>query len=237
MQCPHCRRSYARSFYFARHVLCCKLIHGLTKEDAHEQEDTPSVRDLYLLVQELTKQQSDLTKRLKALEGANPVKKAKGILATLQQLAPPTTGVWDWCSGASVDQRSLETLFTGDYTDAISGMMAAFARKTPEPARPFRCYTAKSGAFYAWRADEGGWSELTKEEWARWVNLWVGKTLDSFKQWQDTLGDEIYSEKGSRLYHRNVKKVMGGSTTRDTMHSRLKTKLYTALKVDLKSPN
>ena len=57
---------YSRKSYYERHVLCCKVLSMSRKADLEIEElsDTPNIRELYILVQELSykyqKQQAEL---------------------------------------------------------------------------------------------------------------------------------------------------------------------------------
>ena len=69
--CHHCNKEYSRKIYFDRHLLCCNL-KALAMEkgsvELEEMNDTPSQRELYLMLQELIKKQYDMEKEIKRLK-------------------------------------------------------------------------------------------------------------------------------------------------------------------------
>ena len=78
--CPHCLRHYERKVYLDRHVGMCQLLTKTKRErklEVQEQEDTPSVRDLYTAVLELTEKYSQLEKKFTDLSKYATIKKQK----------------------------------------------------------------------------------------------------------------------------------------------------------------
>ena len=68
--CPHCQRSYSRKIYFDRHIGVCEFLSKSKKAqklDIEERKDTPTVRDLYMVVMELVKKNKQLEDRIEEL--------------------------------------------------------------------------------------------------------------------------------------------------------------------------
>ena len=69
--CHYCDKKYTRKMYYDRHIICCQMIH-LSKREKHiqleEDYDTPSIRDLYLIIQELSNKCLTFEKKIKNLE-------------------------------------------------------------------------------------------------------------------------------------------------------------------------
>ena len=65
--CPYCTQTYKRKGFFERHVLCCKI--GSTAiKCTDEEDDVPTIRELYTIIQELVKKSADDRRELNSLK-------------------------------------------------------------------------------------------------------------------------------------------------------------------------
>lgn len=238
MQCPHCTRTYTRAHYFNRHVLCCKIL-SMTKHErklaVEEEGNMPSGHELYIIVQELASRQDRMDQRLKRLEAACPPKRKQCILTWLSSHPHPSTRLDPWFSTLQLPTGTVQSIIDSDYptgtAKAIITMVKAAHADTS--ILPLACLAQKEGVLYGY--GDTGWKELGPKDFGQLLTLWSQKIMVAFKTWQDDLGDTVYTEKGSRAYHAGVQKVMGGMGGGDSVAARIRNKVYTGLRVDLKS--
>ena len=242
MQCPHCSKEYKRENAFTRHVMCCKILSMKPKEREEEcvsLNETPPLHQVYRLVQSLIVSENRLRKRVELLERCQ--KRADGrkedVINWLSKNILPSQCFQSWVENIKLNSTDLQNVFDNDYID---GLLSAISRVSEnEKNAPFRCFQHQSNTFYLFveidKENESKWEKATHSAINSFIDKITQKILELFKEWQDSQGDDIYTENGSRMYHKNVRKVMGGSLPREVSLSRLRSKIYNLWKTDIHS--
>lgn len=236
-KCDHCQRYYSKKSYYERHILCCKVLSMSRKEadrEVEELRDTPNIRELYILVQELSfkyqKQQDELNSLRKYVE------KTKKMLNIVDWLNDNCNGSFDftkWLDTIKVSRLQLEHIFQFDF---IQGFMYIIQENLPlqENNLSIRCFDQKKGTFFVY-SDTDNWKTMTGIEFEKMINSINAKIVREFKEWQVENREKILAGKfGDNYYQECVIKVLGGKTNPAVLHSKIKTKLYNYLKLNLK---
>lgn len=66
LECPHCRKEYKRKDFYRKHVLLCGMLSS-TDRSMDDFDDTPDIRNLYTIVQELGHRVEEYKKECGAL--------------------------------------------------------------------------------------------------------------------------------------------------------------------------
>lgn len=238
MQCPHCTRPYQRKTAFDKHVACCSILSSSAKERESFGQDlaeTPPLTEVYKLVQRLVINEARMQKRIERLENqlSRSIKRKQDVLGWLNQSAHPTQSFTQWARSLTLTRADLECIFVSDY---VEGLYQVIRRVTENVVcAPFRCFAHQQNAFYLYEQDDADtieWKKADNAAMTTFIDTVHHKVIEQFKRWQDEQGDNIYTDKGSRTYHTNVRRVMGGTLPRDVSHTRLRTKMYNVWKTD-----
>ena len=236
-KCDHCERYFSRKSYFDRHTLCCKMLKMSKREakiDSEEISDTPTIREMYILLQELTykyqKQQSELNSLKRYVE---KTKKMLNIVDWLNENCVSSTDFQEWLNSVVITRIQLENIFKYDF---IQGFMYIIQELLPLQCNNIciRCFDQKKGTFFIHRKDEK-WKTMTGLEFEKMINVINMKIMSEFKKWQIENRDKILKQSfGDNYYQECVIKVLGGNQNQAIIHSKIKSKLYNYLKFNLK---
>jgi len=235
--CPHCQRSYQRKLYYDRHVGVCQLLSKSKRErtlEIEEQDDTPSVRDLYLAVMEMTEKYSQLEQKFAELSKYAAIKKQKlNIIDWLNtNYNSRATDYQMWFNTIQVQYEDLDRLFKTDYIGGV-GLMLQKLLPLEDDTRPLRAFAGKDSVFYVYRQTENRWDIMDGETFTKMMHLFDKQFMVAFVQWQNENKHRMHLDDFSETYTKNAKKIMGGNSTREQLYSRIKKELYTYLRSEL----
>jgi hypothetical protein len=242
MQCQHCFKEYKRENAFKRHLQCCAILSKSKKERQDETEsieDTPPLNEVYRLVQTLVINEQRLRKRIESLEKS--LRRADGrkedILGWLGNNIKPAHTFQNWIDSIKLTEADLENVFQNDFIEGIFGAISRVSEDIENP--PFRCFQHQSNTFYVYTAvdEDSQWVKAPFSLINNFIDKITQKIIELFKKWQDEQGDAIYTESGSRTYHKNVRKVMGGTLPREVSQARLRGKIFNRWKTDIRGIN
>jgi hypothetical protein len=231
--CPHCQRSYQRKLYYDRHVSVCEILCKSKRErrlEVEENADTPTVRDLYKVVMEMTVKYNQLEQKYQALsqDMAKLSTQQKPKISTLDWLnlkyskAPEFTL---WLNQLKVNRDDLLQLFKGDYSKGVISVLKQSLRLEDEE-RPLYAFTNKDNVFYL--VEQKKWIMMSDEMYTKLMHNLDKKFMTEFLKWQTENKDNMYLDDFSLEYAKNVKKIM---ITREAVYSRIKRDLYYYLKI------
>ena len=230
--CPHCQRSYQRKTFYDRHVAVCNMLCKSKKErvlDAEEQSDTPTVRDLYKVVMEMTLKYNTLEQKFKEMEKFVNAKKQKlDIVVWLNAKHLNTVDYSTWFNTITVKREHLEILFQTDYVNGVvKALLDALLREDDNV--PVRAFSEKPNVFYIFQNKEKQWSIMDDECYLKLMYLLDKKFMVEFGKWTEENKDKLYLDDFKLIYAKNVRKIMA---TREHLYSRIKRELYKKLQED-----
>ena len=222
MNCRFCSKEYSRAFYLKRHEACCQLLHSNSqqrKQALEESEDVPSPLDTYVLLQETVNRIKILENRITKLERNAPMSKKKGIQLILDSKVKPIQTLEVWISNVNISPQALQESFEGDFATVIANELINCIENQSGDI-PLAVSGRKESALYGFIDEK--WCELNTKQIKDIYSSLSSKMFTLFKKWQDDLGDNIYSESGSRLYHKGVQTIMTGSQCKSIDLSRFR---------------
>ena len=232
LHCPHCQRSYQRKIYYDRHVAVCEILCKSKKErlvEAEEQSDTPTVRDLYKVVMEMTIKYNTLEQKFKDMEKFVNAKKQKlDIVVWLNAKYLNTVDYFAWFNTITVKREHLEILFQTDYVNGVvKALLDALSREENNDFSSMRAFSEKPNMFYIFM--EKQWIIMDDECYVKLMYLLDKKFMIEFGKWTEENKDKLYLDDFTLIYAKNVKKIMA---TREHLYSRIKRELYKKLQED-----
>jgi len=204
------------------------------KLEIQEQEDTPSVRDMYTALLELTEKYSQLEKKFVDLSKYATIKKQKINLIDWLNTTynSRATDYQTWFSAIQVQGEDLDVLFNSDY---VGGVVTILQKLLPleDETRPLRAFAGKENVFYVYRQTENRWENIESETFTKLMHLFDKQFMVAFVQWQNENKYRMHLDDFSEIYAKNVKKIMGGNNTREQLYSRIKRELYQYMRAEL----
>jgi hypothetical protein len=232
--CGHCQRNYQRKLYFDRHVIACQFLSQSKRERTLEREelaDTPSVRELYSIILALAAKCETLETKLTTIQKwAHITKQKLNITDWLKTTYPVVLPYADWFAALKVDDADLALLFEADYVEGVLQVLKR-ALVLADARRPMRAFTTKENTFYI--AEGEKWRLCDAALFTTLMHFFDKEFMREFIAWQNANKSRIRTEDSfADLYAKNMKKVMGGNSTREQLYTRVKKELYAYLRED-----
>jgi hypothetical protein len=221
----------------------CEIMNKSVKErqlENEERADTPTVRGLYEIILELTKKMNVMDQRLQELTKWTDVKKQKINILDWLNANPVNVG-----GGGSfeafmlqlkVTRRHLDFLFRSDYTSTMLHILQEnlpVAEQEGATANVLKAFDHKVNVLYVY--SQGQWLLLTEQLFQTLLYVVDKKLLGEFIKWQTENAVNMADDDFALKYAVNVKKIMGGTLSREQIYTRLKIDLYKYLKVSVKN--
>jgi hypothetical protein len=242
--------------YFTRHVLLCESLSKTKRERDRENEeygDTPSHRELYLLVQELAFKYEKLQGEYDVLsKWVGQKKRLMNVVDWLKMNLKLDITFLDWLSQIKLTHTHLEYVFKFDYIEGINYILQDICSVTNEQL-PIKAFTQKENIFFVYMKNEINeinaisdktdktennathhWEQITKEHFNKLIGIISKGIINLFKDWQDANIDKMTDDAFSTLYVENLKKVMGGSMPMEIQNNKIRNKFFKYYKVNLK---
>jgi hypothetical protein len=228
--CTYCQRNFQRKIYFDRHVIACQYLSKTSNErklETEELSDTPSVRALYDVVLALAAKCNALEAKLTDLsKWTNIAKQKLNITDWLNATYPAGQNYQDWFNLLPVTSEDLLVLFETNYAQGVVHVLKA---QLKQEDRPLRAYTNKENTFYI--KQEAQWILCTDETFTKLMYLLDKQFMREFIAWQTANKSRMATDDSfSEVYAKNMKKVMGGNSTREQLYARIKKELYSQLR-------
>lgn len=185
--CYHCGKEYTRKIYFDRHVLCCNLKAMAlrnTNLDLEEMNDTPSTRELYLMLQELIKKQDMMEKEIKKLKQNSFKDKGSSNLFQRLEEIQITFDFESWRDSLKANEDDLQEACQLGITH---GVLSILKRNILcfDGEIPIRAFDESPGCFYIYQ--DKTWNKLTNDTLKKIVEKANQLLIQQFKIWSETI--------------------------------------------------
>ncbi len=236
-KCPACQRKYKRQNYYDRHVLLCKLLDQVkkTKKERDQQDeeraDTPTLRDLYIVVMELATKYTHLEEKMNEMaKWVNTKKQKLKITDWLNSNYKEAVTYTDWLATITFTRANLEFIFNADY---ITGMGLTLQHLyNAMTTTPFmHAFTAKENGLYIYNPVEQ-WHVMSEKEFLQLMHLLDKKSMTEFVKWQTENKAKMHLDDFTIKYALNVKKIMGNNIPREQLYARVRRELFKYIRRD-----
>ena len=233
--CNYCNKKYQRKEYYKRHVLLCETLAKTKRERDLENEeyaDTPSHRELYLLVQDLVLKYDKLQKDYDVLSSWVCQKKRQlNVVDWLNENLKPDTSFTEWISQIQLNHTHLEAVFQYNYIEGICYILQDLCSRT-DAKLPIKAFVQKENVFFLYMENDS-WIPATEEYFNKLISEIAKGIMSLFKDWQDTNAHKMQNEHFSSLYIENLKKVIGGNTPIKILNNKIRNKFFKYLRINL----
>jgi hypothetical protein len=236
-KCDHCARVYTRKPYYDRHIACCKILQKTSRErklENEENDDTPTLRELYVMIQEFGKKYEEINEKLDYLtKYVETKKKQLSIVDWLNTNIKCDIEFHKWMENIDFCDEYLNYVFQSNLIDGISYIFQDVIAKYEDSSLPIRAFDQKDSTFFIYIENE--WIIMNKETFEGMIYFMKKNLLKLFKIWQDKNESKLKTDSFSSIYMQNVHKLMGGKIPFEKQYLLIKSKLYKHLKCDLKT--
>lgn len=219
--CEYCNKTYLRRDFFKKHVILCELIKMTPREREVElNEDVPTYKELYLMVQELGSNYVQLSKKNDLL--AKELVKVKNLCYKnssnkRENLNEKTENdkkdkneklnLQDWLNGLLITDTQFEEFVKNNYF--LEGILGIFLSQYEEDKNniPIKIKTNKQSTIYV--VIDSNWKELTKKILNDIIKKIQQKLIRNLSTWQSKHAADILNNKDlSNNYTKYLELIM-----------------------------
>jgi hypothetical protein len=194
------------------------------KRTLEELNDTPSTRELYLIIQELVNKQDKMEQELKNLRKyTDKVKRKVDVVEWLNSNSCPSE-FNSFRDLIKINRKELQYIFENGI---INGIFNILQNNLPvETDNPIKAFNHKVGTLYVFQDKK--WTPMNPEDFKKLIRRISQLIIHEFKDWTDEqrMNDKLknypYDEYVIRIFTNKIKEA------------EIKTKLYEYLKIPIK---
>jgi hypothetical protein len=190
-----------------------------------QEDEIPSHRDLYLLVQDLTSKYDKLQKDYSIL--SKYVYENKGRISIediLRTCEKPELDYINWLENMVLTRTHLEYVFNSGYVNGITYILEDLCQTTNGEIIPIQVFKDKDKAFFIY--NDGKW---LKDDINTLIRKIAKNILTLFSDWQKENASKMQEDHFSSLYIENLNKVIGGKTSIEIQNKKIENKFYRGL--------
>ena len=229
-KCSYCNKQYTRKIFFERHELCCRMLHESERERKITNEEatsTPTVTQLYIIVQELSKKVQSLERDNATLQQFIKRKMDKcNITDWLNKNRIPSIDFNSFIKQIKVERSNVESILANSLDFEIYNMIKNYVKSGTKETLPICCFTQKKDTFYIYN---GGWKTMES-------SVFIGIIKNIQKEIMK-LFETMYIEekKATEDIFEQTQKIMGGHKSFQRISSSIEKKIFDDIKFDVKS--
>ena len=190
-----------------------------------QRSDKDVIKYLLTVVDKQQQQIAELEKWMKKQY------KKLDIIHWLNQQYPSQKTFQTWFKNITVERKQLEYIFTHGLIDGLHYILQENLPVEKEESFPIRCFNQKPRTFYIF---QGTWKTMKEDDLDEMVSHIRHRIIQEFKKWQDENEAIINDSKRNEIFFDYVKKVMGGKLSKKKIYEKLRRKLFTYLKFNLR---
>ena len=227
--CPYCDKEFGRISSLQNHSAFCAIQHqGKYAASNSELElDIPPMRDIYIVVQKLVKENEKLKKQIKELEKfSQRERKRMCLIDWLNTNKTPNITFDQWVNKIIVTKNDFTYTLT---SNCINGIMEIIKKNMIEEQLPICGFDQKLKTLFIYT--EKAWRIIEKDEFYRFIDNIIRKLGKQFDLWMKKNDKAI--RKDSETLHLYTKKLY--TTDTEDIAKRIYLKLYNHIKYNLKN--
>jgi hypothetical protein len=233
-ECGYCNKIYKIESAYNKHTQMCKLfMKSKNNKQPENNEHIPSNSELYSIIQILVNKCSALEKKVESLQGSLHKNNRKfDILEWLNnQNIKNVCSFNEWINSIIITINDMELVFENGF---IKGIQLIIENILPlsnnTRINPIKAYTQKDNILYIFNGQS--WEIMTAEVFELFVYKITKGLLSQFKCWQDKNANRR-DDNFTKKYSENVKKILGGSLSREQQVNKIRVLLYNHLKIKI----
>ena len=256
-KCGHCALHFKTRTHFRTHESTCLSLKQIRARATFGSGSEPgvSVQDLFALVQQLTVRLETAEHELATLKRQNRLQMKREHTAEnkihrdnlLQWLnessaSAQTPPFSEWLTAiAPMTREHLALVFQHGFMDGMCAIIASIASSA---SSAIRAYDEAPDTLFVYDSQDQGqdqgqskWRTMTRPEFEKFINRMQKLLMNEFVRWQQENKERWHDPDFAEQYDTNLLKVMGsgkaksgGCSNRDMLMTRMKPKVYAAIK-------
>ncbi len=243
-KCQFCGKQYKRIGSFKKHLNLCYLLHSskeTIEKDVEENNNEPTMMELYYIVQTLLKKNNKLEERIEYLEGKiNRRKRKIKITSWLGQQQFDTITFADFINKDKLIYKDVLNIFkygyVDGYTEIIKNRIDAI-KKVDDESLPIKAYKEKKNTIYYKNEETQKWTAMKVED-LHLIIMPIQRCMFVYlNEWVDSIGDDkIYGEE-YKTYVANKQSVTGAVDEKaiDKQRNNIYNQIYNHIKKSINS--
>lgn len=245
--CRYCGKDFVKKTNLDKHIVLCELLTtcktqatqstSTASAAAEDDVEVPSQRKMYLMLLELAKKVNGLDEKVDELKTWVVKKRKKiNVLDWLSQHATPSHGFDQLNEKIDVNGDDVQHLLKNPFLDTLHTIFTrTLYCATSETNYPLCAFVQKQHHLYAFDKDTG-WSELSRDGLIKFLNRIHAKLYRLFLEWKREHADEMENDDSlALLCDKATCKLMDVDFRQDATLSKIKSVMYTRMKMDLKT--
>lgn len=242
-ECSICNKKYKNKLNYDKHVLLCNILNKTIKERVRENDnidDTPSVRELYIIIRELANKCEALERKVdKLVILSNKNKKKINLLEWLNSNTNTSTStIVDWINTIQIIEEDMDYMIKNNFLDGIKYIITRLLIDIDNI--PIKSFEQKENLLYVYTTNEYS-DKSIKNEWViisqdLFESLYSKITkglLNQLTIWKNKNINHLYDDNFSHNYINNIKKITGGNIPLQEQHNKFRKSLYNHIKINM----
>jgi len=200
-----------------------------------EEAHIPSQTQMFYLVRNLIQKCNNLEHKVEKLEKyANITKKQINAIEWLNTNITLSTNYKCWVDSIEIDEDKLFSILKNGYIEGIYSVIESYLSLSDVINHPIKCFKQNPNVFFMYNDDK--WTHMTLSNFKYLGNKMSSKLIKAFNIWKSNNIDKINT--CDRMYDTYVdymRIILGENKTVEQIIQKLKPKLYSYLKCDLKN--
>ena len=253
-KCGHCALHFKTRTRFQTHEATCLSLKQIRARATFAPDDHITTAELFAVVQQLAvrletaEQELSVLRRQQQTQTQKPPIHGGNLLQWLNEVAGKNevteknatnatnaTTFSEWLPAIpALNREHLELVFQYGFMDGMCAIIALYAAE----GRAIRAYDEAPGALFVYEGEgRRAWRLMAHGEFERFINRMQKLLMNEFVRWQQEHRERWHEPDFAEQYDANLLKVMGsgkaksgGCSNRDMLMTRLKPKVYAAIK-------
>ena len=230
-KCQHCLKEFKKQGYYKKHVSLCEIINSREKDTIMTIDYNNE--QLVGVIQHLIKKQTAMENELASLKRI--VNRSKNKMTILDWINDNYTDHDDfkqWFDKLTINDSDLKHIFDNDLIEGIFQIFISNIHIENDNS-PIMTFIQKPNVLYIY--SDKKWNIIDNSVFEKYIDDINSKIIRQFKTWQDNHQHELNSNKyGDDYYSNIVNKIMGGTCQRSTLYSKIRSKIYHHIKINIK---
>jgi len=244
-KCGHCALHFKTRARFQSHEATCLSLKQIRARATFAPDDHITTAELFAVVQQLAvrletaeHELSVLRQQTQTQTQTQPQLHRGNLLQWLNEVAEKNATTFsEWLPAIPAFSREhLELVFQHGFMDGMCAIIALYAAEGCAVC----AYDEAPGALFVYEGEAGGrrvWRLMAHGEFERFINRMQKLLMNEFVRWQQEHRERWHEPDFAEQYDANLLKVTGsgkaksgGCSNRDMLMTRLKPKVYAAIK-------
>jgi|TARA_Y100000588_G_C14215388_1_gene908588 hypothetical protein len=222
--CEYCTRKFAGKRALKNHQSTCARSSG-------GPDTTPSIEELWKIVQSLVKKNEELEKKMKKILNKASKERSKiDIIVWLNENHRNALPFMEWRKQWQVTDEQMEYLLEHKYVAGVSNIIKE--NLADEEVMPMRAFKKRSNFMYIY--DEHAWRKMTDKDFKSLLANTQAKIAGAFIRWQKANPKIVNNDKDGK-YEKYMIEAFGGNKSKEATDKAIRKNLFDFVKLEMKS--